>query len=62
MVRVGSRYLSSLFVLALAAGLAVPARAQSDKPAASNTPAASARKAITSSVRGSTAMQGLVFD
>ena len=32
MVRVGSRYLSSLVVLAVAAGLVVPAGAQSDKP------------------------------
>jgi len=50
MVRVGSRYLSSVLVLAVAAGLAVPVGAQSDKPApssqsatpapASNTPAA----------------------
>jgi GWxTD domain-containing protein len=46
MVRVGSRYWSFLIVLAIAAGLALPARAQSDKPAdstqpAANTPAAS---------------------
>ena len=50
MVRVASRYLSSVLVLAVAAGLAVPVGAQSDKPApssqsatpapASNTPAA----------------------
>jgi GWxTD domain-containing protein len=38
MVRVGSRYVSSVFILALAAGLAIPARAQSDKPAASSPP------------------------
>ena len=36
MVRVGSRYLSSLIVLAIASGLAAPARAQSDTPAASS--------------------------
>jgi GWxTD domain-containing protein len=40
MVRVGSRSLSFLLALAVAAGLAVPARAQSDKPEASS-PAAS---------------------
>jgi len=49
MVRVGSRYLSSLFVVAVAAGMAVPARAQSDKPAASNPPAASATPSGTQS-------------
>ncbi|MFZ0416940.1 MAG: GWxTD domain-containing protein [Candidatus Sulfotelmatobacter sp.] len=44
MVRVGSRYfyLPSLVILAVACGLGVPARAQSDKPAASSPPAASA--------------------
>jgi GWxTD domain-containing protein len=44
MVRVGSRYfcLSSLVILAVACGLAVPARAQSDKPAASSPPTSSA--------------------
>jgi len=42
MVRVGSRSLSFLFVLAVAAGFAISAPAQSDKPAASNPPAASA--------------------
>ncbi|MGA2022874.1 MAG: GWxTD domain-containing protein [Candidatus Sulfotelmatobacter sp.] len=44
MVRVGSRYfyLSSLVILAVACGLGVPARAQSDKPAASNPPTSSA--------------------
>src|SRR3984885_11242432 len=38
MVRVGSRYLSSLFVLAVAAALAIPTHAQSDKPDASSQP------------------------
>ena len=38
MVRVGSRYLSSLVLLAVAAGLGGPARAQSDKPAAPSQP------------------------
>src|ERR1039458_5348360 len=42
MVRVGSRYLSSLCILAVASGLAVPARAQSDKPAASSPASSSA--------------------
>ena len=42
MVRVGSRYLSSLFALAVACGLSVPAGAQSDKTAASGQPASSA--------------------
>jgi GWxTD domain-containing protein len=42
MVRVGSRYLSSLFVLAVALGLSAPAPAQSDKTAPSSQPAASA--------------------
>ncbi|MGC2819740.1 MAG: GWxTD domain-containing protein [Candidatus Sulfotelmatobacter sp.] len=42
MVRVGSRYLSSLIVLAIASGLAAPARAQSDTPAASSPAASSA--------------------
>ena len=41
MVRVGSRYVPSVFILALAAALAVPARAQSDTPAASSPPPAS---------------------
>jgi GWxTD domain-containing protein len=41
MVRVGSRYVSFVFILALAATLAVPARAQSDKPAASSPPPSS---------------------
>jgi GWxTD domain-containing protein len=49
MVRVGSRYLASLFVLAVAAWLAVPARAQSDKPAATNPAAASASPSGTQS-------------
>ncbi len=44
MVRVGSRYLSSLIVFAIASGLAVPARAQSDAPVASS-PAASSSPA-----------------
>ena len=44
MVRVGSRYLSSLIVFAIASGLAAPARAQSDTPAASS-PAASSSPA-----------------
>jgi GWxTD domain-containing protein len=40
MVRVVSRYLSSLVILSVAAGVAAPARAQSDKPAIpSQTPA-----------------------
>jgi GWxTD domain-containing protein len=48
MVRVGSRYLSSLLILAVAAGFAGPARAQSDKPAppvpaSSSSPAATAQ-------------------
>ncbi|MFZ0317948.1 MAG: GWxTD domain-containing protein [Candidatus Sulfotelmatobacter sp.] len=42
MVRVGSRYFSSLIVLAVAFGFSVPARAQSDKTAASDQPASSA--------------------
>jgi GWxTD domain-containing protein len=42
MVRVGSRYLSSLFVLAFAAGLAIPTHAQSDKPDASTQPPSAA--------------------
>jgi GWxTD domain-containing protein len=43
MVRLGSRYVSSVFLLVLAASLAVPARAQSqsDKPAASSPPPSS---------------------
>jgi GWxTD domain-containing protein len=44
MVRVGSRYLSSLIVLAMASGLAVPALSQNDTPAASS-PAASSSPA-----------------
>jgi GWxTD domain-containing protein len=43
MVRVGSRCLSSLVVLAVAAGFVSPARAQSDKPAAPGDPPASAQ-------------------
>ena len=42
MVRVGSRYLSSLFVLAVAAVLAIPTHAQSDKPDASSQPSSAA--------------------
>ena len=38
MVRVGSRYLLSLVVLAVAAGLAGPVRAQTDKPVAASDP------------------------
>jgi GWxTD domain-containing protein len=41
MVRVGSRYLSSVFVLALASGLAMPVLAQSDTSAASSPSASS---------------------
>src|SRR5580700_7156967 len=42
MVRVGSRYLSSLFVFVVAAGLAIPTHAQSDKPDASTQPPSAA--------------------
>jgi GWxTD domain-containing protein len=42
MVRVGSRYFSCLFVLAVAAGIAIPARAQVDKTATPAQPATSA--------------------
>ena len=42
MVRVGSRYLSSLVILAVASSFAGPARAQSDKPAPSSQPSSSA--------------------
>ena len=49
MVRVGSRYLSSLIVLAIASGLAAPARAQSDTPAASSPAASSAPSSATAS-------------
>jgi GWxTD domain-containing protein len=42
MVRVGSRYFSSLFVLAVAAALAIPTHAQSDKPGASSQPSSTA--------------------
>jgi GWxTD domain-containing protein len=41
MVRLGSRYVSSVVLLALAASLVVPAGAQSDKPAASSPPPSS---------------------
>ncbi|HEV3306324.1 MAG TPA: GWxTD domain-containing protein [Candidatus Sulfotelmatobacter sp.] len=49
MVRLGSRYLSSLLALAVASGLAVPARAQSDQPAASNPAASTAPSSVTPS-------------
>ena len=54
MVRVGSRYLPSLLILAVAAGFAGPAGAQSDKPVPSNqtqtiTPASSTPAATTGS-------------
>jgi GWxTD domain-containing protein len=42
MVRVGSRYLSSLVILAVAAGFVVPAGAQSDKPVPPPQPSSSA--------------------
>ena len=42
MVRVGSRYLSSLLILAVAAGVVGPAGAQSDKPAPPAPPSSSA--------------------
>ena len=42
MVRVGSRYLSSLVILAVASAFAGPARAQSDQPASSSQPSSSA--------------------
>jgi GWxTD domain-containing protein len=47
MVRVGSRYLSSFFMLALASGLAAPARAQSDKAAPPSQPSSSTPAATT---------------
>jgi GWxTD domain-containing protein len=49
MVRLGSRYLSSLLALAVASSLAVPARAQSDQPAASNPAASTAPSSVTPS-------------
>jgi len=49
MVRVGSRYLSSLVILAVAAGFAGPARAQSDKPAPASPPSSTAPSSGTSS-------------
>jgi len=57
MVRVGSRYLSSLVILAVAAGFCGPARAQSDKPAPSTPLSSSAPEstAAGSSVTGSQA-------
>jgi GWxTD domain-containing protein len=42
MVRVGSRYLSSVLILAVAAGGVCAARAQSDQPSSSSQPASSA--------------------
>src|SRR5580704_11070568 len=54
MVRVGSRYLSSLFVLAVAAALAIPTHAQSDKPDASSQPSSTA-PASTATVTSSQA-------
>ena len=62
MVRVGSRYLSSVLVLAVAAGLAVPVGAQSDKSAPSSqsgTPAsASSTPAATTDSQAQPANQG----
>ena len=48
MVRVGSRYLSSLVILAVAAGFCAPASAQSDKPAPSTQPSSSAPESVAS--------------
>ncbi len=50
MVRVGSRYLSSLVILAVASGLALPVRAQNDKPSspASSNPGSSSATVTTS--------------
>ena len=45
MVRVRSRYLSSLVILFVAAGVAVPVRAQSDKPATPSQPPAGTQSA-----------------
>jgi GWxTD domain-containing protein len=58
MVRVGLRYLglSYIFILAVACGLALPAQAQSDKPAASSPPASSA--ASSSGASSGTAATG----
>ena len=53
MVRVGSRYLSSLFIFAMASGLAMPALAQSNTQAASS-PAASSSPASTATSPDST--------
>ncbi|MFZ2083622.1 MAG: GWxTD domain-containing protein, partial [Candidatus Sulfotelmatobacter sp.] len=47
MVRVGSCYLSSLVVLAVASGFAGPATAQSDKPDPSSQPPSSATSSAT---------------
>ncbi len=49
MVRVGSRYLSSLCILAMASGLAVPALAQSDTSAASSPSASSSPSSTAAS-------------
>jgi GWxTD domain-containing protein len=49
MVRVGSRYLSSFFILALVAGLAAPTRAQSDKAVPPGQPSPSTPAATTPS-------------
>src|ERR1700720_4282050 len=54
MVRVGSRYLSSLFVLAVAAALAIPTHGQSDKPDSSSQPSSTAPTS-TATVTGSQA-------
>jgi GWxTD domain-containing protein len=54
MVRVGARYLSSLFVLAVAATLAIPTHAQSDKPDAASQPSSTA-PASTATVTSSQA-------
>jgi GWxTD domain-containing protein len=47
MFRVGSRYLLSLVFLAVATGLAGPARAQTDKPAAAGDPAGNQKSGAT---------------
>jgi GWxTD domain-containing protein len=49
MVRVGSRYSSCFLVLAIAAGFAVPARAQTDTPATASQPSSSTPSAPASS-------------
>ncbi|MGO9168830.1 MAG: GWxTD domain-containing protein, partial [Candidatus Sulfotelmatobacter sp.] len=48
MVRVVSRYLSSLVILAVAVGFAGPAKAQSDKPTPSGVPSSSTPSSSTS--------------